>query len=138
MWKILVIIILIALFVGGLIYYKTREREFHFLDLPVLFTAYAHSIDNLTVVPLYQDPQRKIEHKRRTKKIPDEYFQSTVGAGEKLSIVGSVEVYPEPAFTILFYLVKTRSGHFGYIPNYRLAEKDGKPLATPPRRAEIY
>ena len=139
MWKFVVGVVILGLVIAGWFFYSQQKSvSAKFLDLPVQFTAYIHSIDSLEVAPLYQDPQRTLEGERVTKRIPDELFQPSVSVKEKVSVVDEVEVHTGPSTVIRFYLVKTGEERFGYIPIYRLAEKDGAPLASPPHRGKKY
>ena len=135
---IVAVIILVLVIAGWVYYYQQKGVSTRFLEVPVQFTAYAYSIDGLEVAPFYQDPQRTLGGKRITKKIPDDLFQPSVNVKEKLFVLDQVEVRTDPSTIVRFYLVKTGEELFGYIPDYRLAEKDGTPLASPSRRGAKY
>jgi hypothetical protein len=138
MIKFIIIIVILALVAGALYYYyKTKEEKFSMYDRRVLFKAYAHSLDGLPVVPLRRDPENLVEDKRVTKGIPEDFFQESVADKEELSIIGSMEVMSLTGESYQFYLAKTQGGKFGYIANYRLEEKNGKPFAPLPPKGPI-
>jgi len=136
--KFIIIIVVLAVVAGALYYYyQAKEEKFSLYDRRVLFKAYAHSLDGLPVVALYQDPEMFVEDKKVAKGIPDDFFQKSVADKEELYIIGSMEIMALTGETYLFYLAKTEGGKFGYIPNYRLGEKDGKPFAPVPPKGPI-
>jgi len=138
MIKFVIIIVILALVAGALYYYyKTKEEKFSLYDRRVLFKAYAHSLDGLPVVPLRRDPENLVEDKKVTKGIPEDFFQKSVADKEALSIIGSMEVMSMSGDVYVFYLVRTQGEKFGYIANYRLEEKDGKPFVQLPPKGPI-
>ena len=139
MWRVFIVLVILAVVVAGsYFYYRHRRVEARFLQMPVLFTAHAYSIDGLHVVPLYKDARRYKERMKKKNRVPERLYQSSVEEGEKLYVLDSINIMPRPGVTLKFYLVKTRRGGMGYIPDYFLAEKDGTPLAKPPRGYPIY
>lgn len=137
--KWLFIIFLLGLIGFAVIFYfQQREIDIDFLDKPVILTVYAYSLDGLGVVPAYQDPERLVVEKRNTKRIPDELFKRFLREKEKIMVVDSMEIFTERDNLIQFYLVKTAEGKYAYIPNYRVAGGEGKPLGIPPLKGIRY
>jgi len=139
MLKFIIIIIILGLLAGVFYFlYQQKQEKFSLYDLPVLFSAYAHSIDGLSVVPLCQDPEKIVEETKVSKAIPDDFFQKSVAAKEELYILGSKETRTLTGDPYQFYLVRTKTEKFGYIPIYRLEEKDGKPFASLPTKGPVF
>ena len=141
MWKwkyYIVFIIIVAVVVTTVVrYLKVRSIEDDFLKRPVQFSAYAHSIDGLSVISLYQDPEKSVEGRYGGHKVPDNLFQSSVNVKDRLGVLDSITVLV-PSGEIRFFLVKTDDALFGYIPQYRLEDGSGDPLGLPPTRGENY
>ena len=140
MIKIILTIIVLSLLAGGLYYYYQQKKEQYSLyDRRVLFSAYARSLDGLTVVLLIQDPEKIVEEKKVSNfAIPNDFFQKTVAAREELYVIGSRDFRTPASDLYQLYMVKTREEKFGYIPNYRLEEKNGTPFALPPRKGPVF
>ncbi len=139
MFKFIIIVVILALVSGVLYYiYLKKEEKYSLYDKRVLFKAYAHSLDGLSVVALTQDPEKLSGEKEVTSGgIPEDFFQKAVAAKEELYIIGSKEILAMNGQTYNFYLVKTKGDKFGYIANYRLEEKNGKIFAPVPPKGPI-
>ena len=139
MIKFIIIIIVLALLSGALYYfYLIKQEKFSLYEKPVLFKAYAHSIDGLIVVPLCDNPDKLTGEKEiASGGISEDFFQKSVADKEELYIIGSKDIMAMSGETYHFYLVRTERGKFGYIANYRLEEKNGKPFAPVPPKGPI-
>jgi hypothetical protein len=141
MWKwkyYIVFIVIVAVVVVTVVRnLKVKSIEDDFLKRQVQFSAYAHSIDGLDVIPLYQDPEKTVEERYGGHKIPDSLFQTSVRVKERLGVLDSITVLGASG-EIRFFLVKTEDALFGYIPQYRLEDGSGKPLEPPPAKGENY
>ena len=141
MWKwkyYIVFIIIVAVVVITVVRnLRVKSIEDDFLKRPVQFSAYAHSIDGLNVISLYQDPGKSIEGRYGGHKVPDNLFQPSVRVKERLGVLDSITVLG-PSGETRFFLVKTDDALFGYIPHYRLENADEKQLGPPPVRGENY
>jgi|GEM_PF-1594679 len=138
-WKYyIVFIIIVAVVVITVVrHLKVKSIEDDFLKRPVQFTAYAHSIDGLEVVALYQDPEKTIEGRYGGHNVPDNLFQNSVRVKERLGVLDAITVLGASG-EIKFFLVKTDDALFGYIPQYRLEDGSGNPLEAPPAKGEKY
>jgi len=139
MWKFLAILLIVAAIIaGGGYYYTVIRPEEYFVNAPVLFTAYGHSIDDLSVIPGYQDPKYEIEKSHTGRKIPDKLFQESISTVSSVEVLEIVSVAATPSDFLKFYLVKTSEGKFTHVAGYRLAERSGTPLQEKPRKGHLY
>ena len=141
--KIIKILIVLLLLAGaaffGIRYYHDQMIEKEFLKHPSLFSAYAYSIDDKDSVTLYQNPENMILKTFNLKSVPDELFQESVSTREKLDVLDTLTVETmDTMFELRFCLVRTPSGGYGYIPDYRLCDINGIPLNTPPKKGTVY
>jgi hypothetical protein len=138
-WKYYIVFIIIVAVVVVTVVRNLRVKsiEDDFLKRPVQFSAYAHSIDGLGVISLYQDPEKVVEGRYGGHKVPDKLFQTSVRVKERLGVLDSITVLGASG-EIRFFLVKTEDALFGYIPQYRLEDGSGNPLEPPPAKGENY
>lgn len=141
MWKwkyYVVFIIIVAVVVITVVRnLNVKSIEDDFLKRPVQFSAYAHSIDGLSVISLYQDPEKSIEGRYGGHKVPDKLYKTSVNVKERLGVLDSITVLV-PSGETRFFLVKTDDALFGYLPLYRLEDGSGNPLESPPAKGETY